>query len=273
MAWAATPEDVPPWDASRGFPLNASVRLSEEGGNTITTLSDVMGQDWQPEPPPTWDCYPKFVRTNAAPTIIRRGDGPEDTNLLQELHTLASLALECVQDAPSPLLAQQQLAKTDNQFRDHLLEFANNYGPLSDDPGRDGFTDWLSLVFGVASHLETLEHLAVAEQVVNSNPAADAVATFGAYLEGRKLRWWHLSSAMPTLADIYSDVVLDHLDLEGRPQEALAAYRVRVGGGLRGQLSLEGKIEFDGLGQAIVITGCGVLGWARYQLFKLWLAD
>src|SRR5690554_1944239 len=65
VAWAHNPEEVPPWDPSRGFPFHKPVVPTNlPRGNELEVLRNLLkDNEWEPKPPPT-DGYPRLVRVD-----------------------------------------------------------------------------------------------------------------------------------------------------------------------------------------------------------------
>ena len=158
--WVETPEDVPPWDPSRGFPLEVGANVVH-GAVQKKALKDLTGIEelrfllkydsrygrhaatWEPDPAPA-ECYPRLVRKDVARFANLYNRTQEDVT--RDLHSLVKHVLELREGKPIDVLKSK------------ILELNAKYGaPYS--PRDNSLEAWLKLAIEVDVHLKAMARL------------------------------------------------------------------------------------------------------------------
>ncbi len=152
--WAESPDEVPPWDASRGFPadVGADVKRRPEPANPyeVSSLRPFLRdhvdyvdrvETWEPTPAPTKG-YPRLIRKSVKmmplPLYYRHED-----DIVGALAPLAKYIQAWREDKPVKVL------------RNKILELAERYGPPNE-AKENTLEVWLELITFVDVHLSAL---------------------------------------------------------------------------------------------------------------------
>lgn len=148
MRWAHSPEEVPAWDVTRGFPLRepmAAIDFSD--GAELAVMRELLSDPaWTPAPPPI-SGYPRLVREGMREPARTYGYGHEGAAVIAALQ---SIARHFELDETPPFSGKR--------LENEVLAVANKYGaPMK--PEDNTLSEWVRLAVWVAAHLESMQVL------------------------------------------------------------------------------------------------------------------
>lgn len=183
--WAESPEQVPAWDVSRGFPLTAGADLikgaASNGTCKIELLRSLLRYErdyldkaavWTPSEAPLHDykhAYPRLVRASFAKRVV--GDYRHDEDIIGEIAPLAQYVEGWRVEKPERTQKNKASKERDEigkRLKNKILKLAKKYGEPH--PGYNTLAAWLSLIGRVNVHLKTLYDLQIDQFGVQEIP-------------------------------------------------------------------------------------------------------
>lgn len=183
--WAESPEEVPAWDVSRGFPLSVGADLIKKVASNemseIKLLCSLLRYEpdysdgaavWTPSEAPSHaykHAYPRLVRASFAKRVI--GDYRHDEDIIGEIAPLAQYVEGWRVEKPERAQKNKASKESDGikkTLKNKILKLAKKYGEPH--PGHNTLAAWLSLIGRVNVHLKALYDLQIDQFGVQEIP-------------------------------------------------------------------------------------------------------
>lgn len=160
-AWAYKPEDVPIWDASRGYPagqtpyfaIHENIDWEDEDIVLPILRKKLKDSTWKPTDPPSgWDAYPRLVKldpTNPGVSYYH-GEGKDVINEMAEISGQAYIK------------GDFRLLNNDPATMDKILRLQHKYGhfqDIHDNAKHATLALWVQMSLTINAHLEAMNIL------------------------------------------------------------------------------------------------------------------